>query len=225
MRATPLYSKSYTNGAASAVTTHSLSEMSVWLRVVHHSALHGFAADRTAQAVARALRDYCHLDTWKEVLPESESSQGRRALVLTLSVRSVDFLVWSRHVEVHTLGPHFARPRGPVVTVPLPRGAKSLVRAAQSQPGPGPRLFKPGIEEPQRPARRRPAERTAAGTATPSGADSGRHGDAQRSGQLISCFSGFMNGEMPRNGESRARLVLISAHAIQPERTQTKFEY
>jgi len=92
--------------------------MRVWLRVVLHAALHGFAAVRTAQAVARALRDYCQLDTRKEVLTESESSQGRRALVLTLSVRSVDFPMWSRHVEVHTFGPHFASPRGPVVTVP-----------------------------------------------------------------------------------------------------------
>ena len=91
--------------------------MRVWLRVVLHAALHGFAAVRTAQAVARALRDYCHLDTRKEVLPESESSQGRRALVLTLSVRSVDFLVWSRHVEVHTLGRHFSRRKAPAVTV------------------------------------------------------------------------------------------------------------
>lgn len=65
MRATPPYSKSYTNGAASAVTTHSLTEMSVWLRVVHHSALRGFAADRTAQAVARALRDLRLLSSGK----------------------------------------------------------------------------------------------------------------------------------------------------------------
>lgn len=92
--------------------------MRVWLRVVLHAALHGFAAVRTAQAVARALRDYRLLNTRKEVLTESENSQGHRAPVLTLSVRCVDFLAWSRHVEVNTPSPHFSRHGALVVTVP-----------------------------------------------------------------------------------------------------------
>jgi hypothetical protein len=66
---------------------------------------------------ARALRDYRLPNTRKEVTTESEELAGRRALVLTLSIRSADFLAWSRHVEVHILGPHFASPMSPVVIV------------------------------------------------------------------------------------------------------------